>query len=372
MSTEKFIKESIASESELVAKLHPLSETEIFDFMKNLRGGTFFNMGMYSFIPVSRAYKKTLRIYKVLNQTSIVSGVSYENIGTTKDFRDQTGKTPGGAWYDHMPGYENKVGLKKSDPSCKYVLWDIKVGSDCWLRYYLVDIDTGVVKPISKLEILESDYLTPSEKKNLEATPSTGFNLTTGEIVENQTKWRTAAFEHIFWLSQAGKTTKEYGTKFVECKEIMTKNTLEEATGAELFRDAHAGVLTDLDAILSGSMDEEYQKTLTESNGDIEGKLIDLFWEGLADYSSDVWFDSSTNEKEDLARWAISKLDEPVDEAYAFELFWEWANGLDEDSFIAFDESCKKPDGDALKESYRRIVSCGTSLVDNELFVDFD
>ena len=66
--TKKNILEAIVSESDLVAKLVPLSESDIFDFMKNLRGGTYFNMGMYSSIPVSRAYKKTLRIYKVLNK----------------------------------------------------------------------------------------------------------------------------------------------------------------------------------------------------------------------------------------------------------------------------------------------------------------
>lgn len=261
MCTEKQITEAITSEGDLVAKLKPLSETEIFDFMKNLRGGTYFNMGMFSFIPVSRAYKKTIRIYKVLNQTSIVSGVSYENISTTKDFRDQTGKTPGGAWYDHMAGYENKVGVKKSDPNCKYVLWDIKANSDSWVRYYVVDISNGMIKPISKEDIIQSDYLTPSEKKAMEATPSTGFNLTTGEIVENQTKWRTAAFEHIFWLSQAGKNTKEYGAKFMESV-VVENNNLTEGAGTELFIDAHAGVNTDLDAILSGAMDEDYQKSL--------------------------------------------------------------------------------------------------------------
>ena len=40
--------EAISAESDLLLKLKPLSEVEIFDFMKNLRGGTYFNMGMYS------------------------------------------------------------------------------------------------------------------------------------------------------------------------------------------------------------------------------------------------------------------------------------------------------------------------------------
>ena len=269
MCTEKKITEAINSESDLVAKLKPLSETEIFDFMQNLRGGTYFNMGMYSSIPVSRAYKKTLRIYKVLNMTAIVSGVSYENIGTTKDFRDRTGKGPGGAWYDHMPGFENKVGLKKSDPNSKYVLWDIKAGSDTWVRFYLVDIATGTVQPVSKTDIMNSSYLTDSEKAKLTPKKVEGYDKTTGALIENQTNWRTAAFEHIFWLSQAGKNTKEYGAKFMESV-VVEKNNLTE--DAELFMDAHAGVETDLDAILSGAMDEDYQKQLAEEKEFVDTK----------------------------------------------------------------------------------------------------
>lgn len=264
MRVENKITEAIASESDLIAKLKPLAETEIFDFMQNLRGGTYFNMGMYSFIPVSRAYKKTLRIYKVINMTAIVSGVSYENIGTTKDFRNKTGEAPGGAWYNHMPGFENKVALKKSDPNSKYVLWDVKAGSDTWVRFYLVDIATGMVKPVSKNDIETSDYLTASEKAKLTPKPVTGYDKTTGDLIENKTVWRTTAFEHIFWLSQAGKHAKEYGDKFMESTAIDKNNLIEDAN-TDLFIDAHADIETDLDAILSGAMDDDYQKQLAEA-----------------------------------------------------------------------------------------------------------
>lgn len=258
---KKIMSEAIANESQLVSKLKALTEVEIFDFMQSLKGGTYFNMGMYNFIPVSRAYKKTLRIYKVVNLTAIVSGVSYENIGTTKDFRDSTGASAGHAWYDHISGFENKVGAKKSDPSSKYVLWDIKAGSDSWVCYYVVDIATGDVTPVSKSDILASSYLTESEKAKLMPKKVTGFDLTTGAVVENQTNWRTAAFEHIFWLSQAGKTAKEYGMKFTESlNDMKDEDVLIEDAGSELFRDAHANVKTDLDAILSGGVMESVEK----------------------------------------------------------------------------------------------------------------
>lgn len=308
--------ETISLESDLLLKLKPLSEVEIFEFMKNLRGGTYFNMGMYSSIPVSRAYKSTLRIYKVLDLTAIVSGVDYENIGTTRDFRDSTGKGPGQAWYDHTPGYEHKIGQKKSDPNSKYVLWDIKRCTGTCVRYYVVDIDTGAVTPVSKDDILQSDYLTKTEKDKLTPRPVVGIDLTTGQAVENKTNWRTAAFDHIFWLNQAGKSTREYGTRFEE------DFNLTEADDFDIFMDAHANVSTNLDSILSGEVAESIEMPLEEEATE-----------------SDVFIDAHRNAK--------AKLDDIISGSAA-EHKHEFT------------------------ESYRRTISRGKSLVDNPLFVDFD
>ena len=308
------ITEAIALEADLLLKLKPLSEAEIFTFMKNLRGGTYFNMGMYSSIPASRAYKSTIRIYKVIDLTAIVSGVDYENIGTTKDFRNSTGEGPGKSWYDHTPGFEHKVGQKKSDPNSKYVLWDIKRGTNTCVRYYVVDIDTGAVTPVSKDDLKNSTYLTETEKAKLDPKPVVGFDLTTGAAVENKTTWRTAAFEHIFWLNQAGKSTQEYGVRFEEDLNI------EEAFGDDIFMDAHAHVRTDLDAILSGEVVESIEKPLEEAT------------------ESDIFMDAHAGVK--------TKIDDVLSGEIAEEK--------------------------ELKESYRRTVSRGKSLVDNPLFVDFD
>lgn len=304
------ITEAISLESDLLLKLKPLAETEIFDFMKNLRGGTYFNMGMYSSIPVSRAYKNTIRIYKVIDLTAIVSGVSYENIGTTKEFRDRTGEAPGKSWYNHTPGFENKVGQKKSDPNSKYVLWDVKRGTGTCVRYYVVDIDTGAVTPISQASIENSPYLTATEKAKLKPKPVVGIDLTTGEAVENKTIWRTAAFEHIFWLNQAGKATREYGVRFEEDINSSTE------IGPDIFMDAHANVRTDLDAILSGEVVESVEMSLEEDN------------------DSDLFVDAHADVKTNL------------------------------DNILS--------GNGGLKESYRRTVSRGKTLVENELFVDFD
>ena len=399
MKSSKQIKEAISLEQELLSKLVPLSETDIFDFMKNLRGGTYFNMGMYSFIPVSRAYKKTLRIYKVINMTAIVSGVSYENIGTTKDFRDRTGKAASSSWYNHVQGYENKIGVKKSDPNSKYVLWDIKVGTGNWVRYYVVDIATGVVTPVSKEDVMNSGYLTESEKAKLTPKKVEGFDKTTGELIENQTNWRTAAFEHIFWLSQGGKNTKEYGTKFMENKEVMNKNTLEEASSVELFRDAHANVTTDLDAILSGSMDEDYQKILTEEpntvpevayviktddgpgyedvylawsnnrDGYITVEYIDEIGDG--DYSTDI--DYIVQNAKDANSMTLGGWEAPMRVVKVTNFSDVYLNGeVPKEEIVQVLDFGKKSESKNLKESYRRIISRGKNLVNNDLFVDFD
>lgn len=71
-------------------------------------------------------------------------------------------------------------------------------------------------------------------------------------------------------------------------------------------------------------------------NYKITEKLIDLFWKGLKGYSSNIWFDSSSNEKEEILWQAIEELDEPIDRDEALDLFWQWADGLEEDSFIDF------------------------------------
>lgn len=317
------LEEAIASEHDLVAKLVPLSETQIFSFMQSLRGGTYFNMGMYSSIPVSRAYKASYRIYKVINMTAIVSGISYENVGTTKDFRDRTSKAAGHAWYDHVPGYENKVGVKKSDPNSKYVLWDIKESSGNWVRYFLVDIATGKVDPISKDAVISSGYLTESEKAKLMPKKVEGYDKSTGALIENQTNWRTAKFENIFWLSQAGANAREYGTKFVESAKVIRSKRLNEDREFNLFRDAHARVTTDLDAILSGGIEEALETAEAAKEVDTkENKPADVV-------------EAKNNEKVSAVKDATKTK----------------AN---------------------MTESYRRITSRGASLNDNPLFVDFD
>lgn len=250
------LREDIEKESDLLMKLAPIPENEIYDFMDNLKGGTYFNMGMYSSLPIAKLHKSNVRIYKVIEMSAIVSGVDYENIGTTKDFRDQTGKEAGKAWYDHEPGREHKVGLKRSNPEDKYVLWQIRSNSGTNVRYFLVDFVADTVEKIEKADILASTWLTESEKDKLKPKAVTGYNLETGELVSNETVWKTAAFNHIFWLKQGGSASREYGKYFEE------SFGLQEDAGADIFFDAHAGQGKDLDALLSSYAEEEHELAL--------------------------------------------------------------------------------------------------------------
>ena len=310
ISTSDNLIEAIETESDLVSKLTKLQPNDIYDFMKNLHNGTFFNMGTYKIVPLARAYKKTYSIYKVTNHSAIVTGSSYENIKTTKDYRASTGAVPMPAWYNHEQGYENKIGSLKSDPSKKYVMWNIKKTSGSWVAYYLIDLQTGLVTPVSRDSLKHSDYITETEKRNLGLLASDeeiiGWDATAGKFIiaknparvtgtiRNETEWRTTKFENIFWLSQADR---EYGAKFEESlTKGLTGDLAEEATGIT-YRDRNKGAV-DIDSILSGEFEESCGAS------------------------------------------------------------------------VARKQSYRKHKN--LGESYRRIVSKGSLLIDNDLFVDFD
>lgn len=64
-----------------------------------------------------------------------------------------------------------------------------------------------------------------------------------------------------------------------------------------------------------------------------KSKLINLFWDDIADTSWDVWCDTSSRDKERIVPAAIVELGINVDIDEAYDLFWEWADGLEEDSF---------------------------------------
>lgn len=71
-------------------------------------------------------------------------------------------------------------------------------------------------------------------------------------------------------------------------------------------------------------------------DSEITTRLVDLFWEGLRSYSSKEWFAADSKEKEEILWHALEILDKPIDNETALDIFWQWADGLEEDSFIDF------------------------------------
>ena len=65
--------------------------------------------------------------------------------------------------------------------------------------------------------------------------------------------------------------------------------------------------------------------------------LIDYFYKSISEMSWDVWCDTSTTDKERIAVDAMVELGLSEDIEEVFDLFWEWADGLEEDSFFSFD-----------------------------------
>jgi hypothetical protein len=224
--------------------------------------------------------------------------------------------------------------------------------------------------------------------------PVVGFDLKTGEAVENKTVWRTAKFEHIFWLSQAGKATQEYGVRFEE------DFNLEEAFGDDIFMDAHAHVRTDLDAILSGEVVESVEKPLNEvttkyaadkhpvyvvvtSNIEhVYTSFDDAVYEAEGPLYDEAIRIESRYELSDETHVAMSKTDPYYGRWTAEEgvivtpqIIESVEKPLEEDTDLFMDAHAgvkTKLDDILSGEEDRRTVARGNSLVDNELFVDFD
>ena len=72
----------------------------------------------------------------------------------------------------------------------------------------------------------------------------------------------------------------------------------------------------------------------------VRDKLIDLFYEDISYTPWDVWCDTSSTDKERVVVDALAKLglSEVIDIDEAYDLFWEWADNLDEDAFKQVEE----------------------------------
>ena len=80
----------------------------------------------------------------------------------------------------------------------------------------------------------------------------------------------------------------------------------------------------------------------------IERKLVELFWKYTEDYSWEDWCSMSAGDKESIVVDALVELglSEVIDTDEAYDVFWEWASGLDEESFSYDDEEDESDDED--------------------------
>ena len=62
-------------------------------------------------------------------------------------------------------------------------------------------------------------------------------------------------------------------------------------------------------------------------------RIITLFWEGVADTSWEDWCYTSAGDKENMFVDTILDFVEGVTSDEVIELFWDWANGLEESDF---------------------------------------
>ena len=70
-------------------------------------------------------------------------------------------------------------------------------------------------------------------------------------------------------------------------------------------------------------------------NSDMREKIIDYFWEELESWDYDSWTSSSSSDKEEMVNGVILELELPSElEEEVYELFYDWSDGIDEDSFM--------------------------------------
>ena len=66
--------------------------------------------------------------------------------------------------------------------------------------------------------------------------------------------------------------------------------------------------------------------------GAVQSMLIDKFNDELANWDYDSWMSASASDKESIVVDVISS-DPTVDIEEAYDLFWEWADGLEAEDF---------------------------------------
>lgn len=63
-------------------------------------------------------------------------------------------------------------------------------------------------------------------------------------------------------------------------------------------------------------------------------KVIDYFFEKLGSWDYESWSSAGASAKEEIVKGALVDLEvKPENKEKVYELFWMWADGIDEDAF---------------------------------------
>lgn len=73
-------------------------------------------------------------------------------------------------------------------------------------------------------------------------------------------------------------------------------------------------------------------------NENTRDMLLDYFWDELTGWDYESWQSASSKDKEEIVVGALADLGPSIDVEEAYDLFWEWADGLDKDSFDVDEE----------------------------------
>jgi hypothetical protein len=240
------------------------------------------------------------------------------------------------------------------------------------LGYILIGVGGG--RPPKKQEVAKvKARLTPAEQQLISAFTLGGidFAMHPGEdysLYENLTE----ASEVVFRDAHAHVNTDLDAILSGEFMEALTEDR------GETFRDAHAGVNTDLDAILGGEVTEDFNLTgmdaevafidTTGSNAFQKELEAEARKDGFVDelyYETDSMFANVLAASDDIGE-AGHVILYTADDDYTYncpELF---------DRLNVTVKMVGPGKASALTESYRRTVARGKSLADNDLFVDFN
>jgi hypothetical protein len=183
-------------------------------------------------------------------------------------------------------------------------------------------------------------YFFDTMNESMQIAPVWGLELEE-EADDNSTTDKEYSFEEVLpvvqdWFSFLSDDDYE------DVAQTFTIGLNEGKDCYELLKQVCEGYNLDVDEFegfipeLIGEEDEE-DDDYCGLGEELGKKLIDLFCDGLSGWTWESWCDAGSVDKEEIVAEALSALPDvfriSASEERVYELFWEWASGLEEDAF---------------------------------------